>query len=112
MADVKTHLRELSVATTVGLLSSGVVFQPYALYNSKTFLACAKKVISNDISSASNLGKTPVFTGELKQIVDNGYKLGKAIFENKHFAFEKPVLITWQGNDTQPEIQLLRPELS
>ena len=84
MADVKTHLRELSVATTVGLLSSGVVFQPYALYNSKIFLACAKK----------------------------GYKLGKAIFENKHFAFEKPVLITWQGNDTQPEIQLLRPELS
>ena len=68
MADIKTHLRELSVATTVGLLNLEIEFKPSDLYDSKRFLAYARKVISGDISSASNLEDEPVFTGELKQI--------------------------------------------
>lgn len=103
MADIKTHLRELSVATTVGLLNSEIEFEPGELYNSKRFLAYARKVISGDISSASNLESESVFTGELRQIIDNGYRLGKAIYENNHFIIEKNATITWQGNDTQKE---------
>lgn len=103
MADIKTHLRELSVATTVGLLNLQIVFKLSDLYDSKQFLSYARKVISGDISSASNLENVPVFTGELKQIVDNGYKLGKAIYDNNYFILDKNVTITWQGNDTQKE---------
>ena len=35
MADIKTHLRELSVATTVGLLKQEIQFKKEDLYNSK-----------------------------------------------------------------------------
>lgn len=103
MADIKTHLRELSVATTVGLLKEEIDFKLSDLYDSKKFLAYARKTISSDISSASNLERETTFTGELKQIVDNGYRLGKAIFENKHFSIDKSSVITWQGNDMQKE---------
>lgn len=103
MADIKTHLRELSVATTVGLLNLEIDFNLSDLYDSKRFLAYAKKVISGDISSAANLEDEVTFTGELKQIVDNGYRLGKAIFENEHFVIDKNATITWQGNNTQKE---------
>ena len=55
MADIKTHLRELSVATTVGLLKADVEFSCSDLYDSKRFLAYANRFISNDITSANNL---------------------------------------------------------
>ncbi|MBO5281989.1 MAG: hypothetical protein J6B43_02495 [Lachnospiraceae bacterium] len=74
MADVKTHLRELSVATTIGLLNSEIAFQQSDLYDRQCFLSYAKKVISNDISSADNLSAYDTFTGDLQIIVDNGYK--------------------------------------
>ena len=41
MADIKTHLRELSVATTVGLLNSGIRFTLDDLRDSRSFLAFA-----------------------------------------------------------------------
>lgn len=103
MADIKTHLRELSVATTVGLLNLEINFQKSDLYDSKRFLAYAKQVISGDISSANNLASETTFTGELKQIVDNGYQLGKAIYENDYFSIDKSSKITWQGNNTQKD---------
>lgn len=103
MADIKTHLRELSVATTVGLLLLETEFNKAELYDSKRFFEYARHVISSDISSANNLLDNPTFTGELKQIIDNGYRLGKTIFENKHFIIDKNSIITWQGNDTQKD---------
>lgn len=103
MADIKTHLRELSVATTVGLLRDSIQFKTSDLYDSKQFWAFAQKVISGDISNASNLLDEPTFKGELKQIVDNGFQLGKAIYENSHFNITKDSKITWQGNDTQKD---------
>lgn len=103
MADIKTHLRELSVATTIGLLKLEVDFQKSDLYDARRFLAYAQKVISGDISSASNIASETTFTGELRQIVDNGYQLGKAIYENENFNITKDAVITWQGNDTQKE---------
>lgn len=101
MADIKTHLRELCVATTVGLLSSETDFNKSELYDPTTFLSYARQVVSGDISSADNLKSVSAFTGELKQIVDNGYRLGKAIVECSHFDIGKNPIITWLGNDTQ-----------
>lgn len=103
MADIKTHLRELSVATTVGLLNQGISFKRSDLYDSQQFLRYAKEVISSDISCASNIKKEKEFTDELKQIIDNGYQLGKYIYENDYFSIHKNDIITWQGNNTQKD---------
>lgn len=103
MADIKTHLRELSVATTIGLLNSKIPFTFSDLYNSEKFFEYASTVISNDITSASNLCTQTNFTGELKTIIDNGYKLGKAIFENPYFAISCVDKISWLGNNTQKD---------
>lgn len=101
MADIKTHLRELSVATTIGLLNAEIEFQSEDLYQSERFLAYAKQVISNDISSAENLRDYIIFSGDLKIIIENGYRLGKRIYENPYFKFKKTDEIKWLGNDTQ-----------
>lgn len=101
MADIKTNLRELSVAITIGLLSLEIEFKPSDLYDSRRFLAYAQKIISGDISGAKNLCDYTVFTGELQQIIDNGYKLGEKIFDSPHFAIKKESRIQWLGNDTQ-----------
>lgn len=101
MADIKTHLRELSVAITVGLLNERVEFTPSDLLTGSRFIAYAKKIINNDISGAENLTDYNVFTGELKIIVENGYKLGKSIYENSYFKIPPDATITWIGNDTQ-----------
>ena len=73
MADIKTHLRELSVATTVGLLKQEIQFKKEDLYNSKKFMEYAREVISGDISSANNIEDVSIFSGELRTIIDNGY---------------------------------------
>lgn len=103
MADIKTHLRELSVATTIGLLKTKVPFTLNELYDSKKFFTYANSVISGDISCASNLCSQSVFTGELKQIVDNGYRLGCHIYNSPYFSISTSDQITWLGNDTQKE---------
>lgn len=103
MADVKTHLRELSVATTVGLLNRNITFTIEELYNSEKFFQYANEVISGDISTANNLIEISTFTGELKKIVDNGFQLGKAIINNKYFNIPKNAKIVWQGNNTQKD---------
>ncbi len=101
MADIKTHLRELSVATTVGVVASGKALHLSDMYDSRKFLALANSVICNDISSADNLLDYPKFTGELRTIVDNGFKLGIKILESKKFHISKKPMIRWLGNDTQ-----------
>ncbi len=103
MADLKTHLRELSVATTIGLLNNGISFQLQDLYDSGKFFTYAAQVIANDISSAKNICSQPTFTGELRTIINNGYKLGKEIYQNSYFKINRGDKITWQGNDTQKE---------
>ncbi len=103
MADIKTHLRELSVAITVGLLTQEIDFNLNDLYDSKRFIAYANKIVPDNISSAKNLESVTTFTGEMKQIVDNGYQLGKFIFENKYFNISKYDTIFWLGNDTQKD---------
>ncbi len=103
MADIKTHLRELSVATTIGLICKNTPFTLEELYNSSQFFKYAEDVISSNLQSAKTLCTTVTFTGDLKQIVNNGYNLGKAICENKHFNISSSDKITWLGNNTQKD---------
>ena len=103
MADIKTHLRELSVATTIGLLKDHIPFRLQDLYDAKQFWAYAQQVVSGDISGAKNLCSQNIFTGELKQIVDNGYQLGKTIYEMPYFKILPTDPITWEGNNTQKD---------
>lgn len=101
MADIKTHLRELSVATTVGLLNAEIEVYPSDLMRGDRFFAYAKQMINNDISSANNLVEYAIFSDDLQMIIENGYKLGKKIYENSYFHFKKNDEIKWLGNDTQ-----------
>jgi hypothetical protein len=101
MADIKTHLRELSVATTVGMIRDGKNFTISELYNGDHFMDCAVSCISNDVSSAGNIRQISVFPDELKEIVNNGVKLGRAIFESNYFHINNTTKILWVGNDTQ-----------
>lgn len=101
MADIKTHLRELSVATTVGLLNLNISFLKADLYNSKNFYTYAQKVISNDISSAENILEYDNYSDDLRTIIDNGFKLGKKIYEAPYFKIFKDDKIEWIGSDTQ-----------
>ena len=101
MADIKTHLRELSVATTIGLLKNGIPFTLVDFYNPPVFYSKAQQVISTDISNASNLCDMHSFTPELKLIIRNGFNLGSAIFKHSEFSnINKNSIIEWQGFDT------------
>lgn len=99
MADVKTHLRELSVAVSAGLLIRGIHFRREDLYHSRMFLDYARQVVSGDLTAADNLLNVPVFDGELRQILDNGYRLAQEIVHHPHFRIPRNAVITWQGND-------------
>lgn len=102
MADVKTHLRELSVAVTIGLLNLDIEFTVADLCSSsKRFWNYAERVISNDISKAQNIMDYMAFDGDLQAIIENGYKLGRKIYENTYFKFIKGTPVKWLGNDTQ-----------
>lgn len=102
MADVKTHLRELSVAVTVGLLAKGTTFDLEDLYDIQYFFRAAEQVISNDISSAK-MDETGSFAPELQHIIANGYHLGAKIFTSEEFHIDQNSEIVWKGNDTQKE---------
>lgn len=103
MADIKTNLRELSVATTIGLLSKEAKFTLTELYDADTFFTFANQVIAEDISSAKNSCPQDKFTGELKNIIDNGYSLGKEIFYHQNFTISEDDCIKWLGNNTQKD---------
>ena len=98
MADIKTHLRELSVATILGLLKNNLRFQLKDLYNSNMFWQLASQVIDSDISNANNICDVQNYTGELRQIIDNGYQLATYIYNNPHFVItpKRPYLLARQ----------------
>ena len=101
MADIKTHLRELSVGVTIGILKNNLAINYSKLYESNYFYNLASELISNDISSARNILAYRYFEGELKEIIDNGVKLGIKIMNSPEFNIKKQDRIIWQGNDTQ-----------
>ncbi len=102
MADLKTHLREISVAVTVGLLAKGNKFTLENLYNKKFFFDAATNIIKEDVTSAisNNSGN---YSTELCQIIKNGYNLGRKIYESDEFNIDKDSEINWKGNDTQKD---------
>lgn len=89
MSDIKTQLRELSVATTIGLLKSGIDFELTNLISPKHFMAYTNQVVSNNTSLVENLRDYAIFSDDLKSIIENGYHLGKKIYENPYFIFNK-----------------------
>ena len=101
MADIKTHLREISVATTIGLLRDMIPHRKRDFYDSKKLFSYANKVIENGVNSATNILDYDVYTEELKEIIDNGYKLGEKIYYSKEFNIQCYDKIQWLGNDTQ-----------
>lgn len=101
MADIKTHLRELSVATTVGLLNANINFKVADLYYGEKLYTYAKHFIKNNIFSAQDIRNYCIFPKELQIIIDNGYKLGVEIYNDQHFDIGKNAVIQWLGNDTQ-----------
>lgn len=103
MADIKTHLRELSVATTIGLLKNNICFKLEDLYNSYAFWQLASQVINSDLSKATNICDIQQYTGELRQIIDNGYRLGTYIYNNPHFTISQFDPIYWLGSNTQKD---------
>lgn len=105
MADIKTHLRELSVATAVGIIKgkSGNSRDIEDLYEPSLFFNLAKKVVDNDVVSASNISSLPSFSLELKQIIKNGIKLAEVITNNSYFTIPDKPTIKWLGNDTQKD---------
>lgn len=103
MADIKTHLRELSVATTVGLLKNNCDFNDNDMFTPDIFWTYANDVISSDISSAQNIIIEKTFTRELKDIILNGIKLGKSIYSSPEFIIDANDTIIWEGSNTQKD---------
>ena len=102
MADIKTHLREISVAVTVGLLAKEEDFALEDLYDKDFFLNAATKTIKGDVSAAIRVDSKK-YSSELCQIIKNGYNLGMKIFDSKEFIIDKDSVILWKGNDTQKD---------
>lgn len=101
MSDIKTQLRELSVATTIGLFKQEISFKKEELYNSESFLKYAKNVISTDLSDVNELDINLLSTDELKKIIDNGFQLGETIYNHPHFKIKKSDFIYWLGSNNQ-----------
>lgn len=101
MADIKTHLRELSVGVFTSLIIKKEKFDINDFYSSTYFLNKAKSIFKNDISSASNILSIPKFCDENKEITNHGLKLAKKICSSKEFNISPSDEIVWVGNDTQ-----------
>ncbi|QHB16979.1 hypothetical protein [Mannheimia pernigra] len=99
MADVKTHLRELSFCLQIGILKNQLKVD-IAKLSPTDFFDLSKKIITNDIDSARNI-IIPNFDNEHQKIILNGVRLANAIFDNSHFSITSFDQIYWLGNDTQ-----------
>ncbi|MFI3142310.1 MAG: hypothetical protein R3Y27_08405 [Clostridia bacterium] len=97
MADIKTHLRELSVAVAIGCLNTKKSFA--AAYTPIGFMEIAKCTVLNDIGSADNILSLIEFNNEHISIIDNGLLLGTHIYDK--FKITSNDQIIWLGNDTQ-----------
>lgn len=105
MADLKTTLRELSVATTIGLkLKKGKV-DLNSLLNPKLFVENSKYVLhTKDVEyNFTQIEILQSFSNEYEEIIKNGYTLGLEICSKKHFKFTKTDKILWLGGDSQKE---------
>lgn len=102
MADIKTNLRELSVALSIGLLiKKQEEISQDELFHGDRFFYLASKIIDSDISSAEEISNLKELPYDFVEIVKNGIRLGTAIYNNQNFEFNNNDTIKWVGNDTQ-----------
>lgn len=102
MADIKTNLRELSVALSIGLLiNKQEEIRQDDLFRGERFFYLASKFIDTDISSAASISNIKEFSPDLIEIVKNGTRLGKEIYSTPYFKFNNSDCIKWVGYDTQ-----------
>ena len=102
MADIKTNLREISVAISAALLIKEIPFNKNDLYDPKKLKYLANKV-SIDLKNASNIFDLDTYNQDLKDIITNGYNLASKIFYSSYFHFNKNDQIKWVGFQTQKE---------
>lgn len=103
MADIKTHLREISFALKLGLLKEGKeVKDDEILNNPQLFFKLSSSVIKNGISSASNL-LVNMFDSEQINIIKNGFKLAEVIYFSNKFPISYNDSIIWTGSNTQKD---------
>jgi len=101
MADVKTHLRELSVAFGIKYLL-GERQLSLGKFTPQEFFNQCQKAISNDISHAKNIATSPSFSQEQLEIIKNGVRLADLIL--RKFGFKSDCDINWVGLNTQKEV--------
>lgn len=102
MADIKTNLREISVAISAGLLIKGISFSKNDLYEPKKLKNLAN-IIGVDFKNASNIFDVEIYNQDLKDIITNGYNLAYKIVRSAYFHFHKDDQIKWVGFQTQKE---------
>ena len=93
MADLKTDLRELSVAVELGILIRRIKLNTDDLYNPKNFVHIATKIINNRIDDATKISDLEEFTPDLIKIINNGCRLGRKIYDCSEFKFHEYDLI-------------------
>ena len=98
MADIKTSLRELSVALIIGIKIKDLQIAINELYHPKTFIDTVLKVVNNDIGNAIKIASLEKFDDSLKIIITNGFKLGNCIYSCNKFAFNVNDQIIWTGS--------------
>lgn len=102
MADIKTVLREVSVATIVGLKKEEIEYTIEELYKPNSFLQYAKQVISGDLGNLAELLKPKdSFSSKEKNIINNGNKLADEIY--RKFQINKEDVISWEGNKVKED---------
>lgn len=99
MADIKTILRELSVPCQIYLLYENLdqdIFKPNIFYQIGSHILINKNdsVVQNQLQKINQISN---FSDDLKQIIDNGIKLGNLIFSKQEFNFKSNLQIEWKG---------------
>ena len=97
MADLKTSLRELSVALIIGIKTKHLSIPINELYHPKTFIDTILKVVNNDVGNAINIANLKKFNDSLLKVISNGFKLGNYIYNCNKFIFNENDEIIWTG---------------
>ena len=102
MADIKTNLREISVAITAALLIKKINFDYNDLYEPQKLKKLATTASVN-CENASNIFNIFEYTEDLKEIIENGYNLAISIVNSNYFKFNDNDDVVWVGYQTQKD---------
>ncbi len=94
MADIKTHLRELSVAVAIGCKQRNISVLP--AYSPQGFVSMVQMMVLGDLNSANNILQLPSFDREHNEIIRNGIALGEEIYRRLKVSNDSDIY--WLGN--------------